>query len=281
MGEYARIQSERGVRLRFEELMRGLKNEFGPVDAIYKARQHLRRCRHGGRTVKEYVRDFRNLALTLPRATDEELKHSCIDGLGGSGRTEVELQRPTTIQDAVLLSTQVAAALESSGHEVRRPLRGGCRNGNHPRDYRAGGRLNLVGEREDQELQQMVHNVTESGQLMFPLQPDQMGQLLGFLDKAFRRDWFREKVTELLEKAKGFTKQVNLAQEPIVPSRTDLVEYVYSEDEDIKHGNDRVCAVGKAPTDGARSLMQANALLDEKISQSFWIRVPHALSYWH
>lgn len=265
-GKVARLLSERGV-ITYRELITALKEEFGPVDAVYRARQKLRRCRQGGRALKEYVREFRNLALSLPGASDEELKHTFIDGLGGVGRTQVELNRPGSLQEAILLATRAAAAVEPSASEVRGSHRGGGRFSSRPRDYRPGGRVNSVGGAGDAEFNQMVHQVTDSGTLLFPLQADRMGHLLGFLEKALRREWFRNKMLELMEKAKGAVKQVNLAQEPVVPGGFDLAEFNDSDEEEEQGASqsEAICTVGP-PTQGLRTLMQINATLGDKRS---------------
>lgn len=268
-GKYARMKTERGG-YRYRELIEGLKDEFGPVDGVYRARQRLRRCRQGGRNMKEYVREFRNLALSLPRTSDEELRHCFMDGLGGAGRTQVEMQRPGSLQEAILLATRAAAAVETASPEVRGSYRGGGRMGTRSREYRpGGGRVNSVEGGGDTVLHQLVHQVTDSGMLMFPLQAERMGHLLGFLEKALRRDWFRNKMTEMLDKAKSAARQVNLAHEPVVPGTVDVAEFVDSDEEggQVEPGSvETVCAVEGGTVQGPRTLMQINATLGEKRS---------------
>lgn len=77
-----------------------LKKPFYPENAEYEARGRLRRLAHKG-TVREYVREFQELLLEIPRLSDAEALFDFIDGLQPWARQELQRRGVQDLPSAI------------------------------------------------------------------------------------------------------------------------------------------------------------------------------------
>jgi Retrotransposon gag protein len=79
--------------------MDALRDQFGVVDETRRARDMLKTLKQT-KSVLEYICVFENTTMSIPTATDEELRHSFIFGLKPTVCTHVMLHQPNTLQYA-------------------------------------------------------------------------------------------------------------------------------------------------------------------------------------
>ena len=84
----------------YKALKRELKTQFGFIDEERRARDRLREVKQT-KTVINYVKEFEDITLHLPQATDDELKHAFTYGLKPHIRSQVLMSTPADLNAAM------------------------------------------------------------------------------------------------------------------------------------------------------------------------------------
>ena len=75
----------------WETLKRELKEQFLPTNAVWLARESLRRLKHTG-TVRDYVKEFSSLMLDIKNMSEEDKLFNFVSGLQAWAQTELRRQ---------------------------------------------------------------------------------------------------------------------------------------------------------------------------------------------
>jgi hypothetical protein len=106
------LPEELSVRT-WAEFVQGLHDNFRPMNAVKLARDRLATLTMSG-SVREYISDFRNIVLDIPRMAEDEKMDRFTRGLKPSLRREVDLKEPEKLEDAI----RIAERLDASGREA-------------------------------------------------------------------------------------------------------------------------------------------------------------------
>ncbi|GMH46138.1 hypothetical protein BSKO_14102 [Bryopsis sp. KO-2023] len=123
------------------------------------------------------VRKFQDIAVRLPRATEQELVIHFLTGLTTAVRVQVELHGPDILARAIRFASRVGEIHETVSGERRAPVMAMERGG-------AGG-------------------ISSQGEIPFPLSFLAMGSFLSRMKRALRNDFVRGRLRTTLSAIEG------------------------------------------------------------------------------
>lgn len=98
----------------FQEFKNLVRAEFIPADSVRRARDKLRNL-HQKYSVAAYLSEFRNVALSIPGISMDEMLDKFVSGLKPQVRLEVLKSNVTNVDEAARIALNVDSALRGSG----------------------------------------------------------------------------------------------------------------------------------------------------------------------
>lgn len=138
----------------WEDLVMGLRRNFQAINPVKQARDKLASYQQRGDSLMRYTTTMRGLFLEIPSMSEEEKLDRYVRGLKPPLRKEVELEQPTTVEQAIKAAETIDAVWRQVGggkSDNQRPnFNRGHYRGNYSRDNR-GTPMELGAHRLEQD----------------------------------------------------------------------------------------------------------------------------------